>query len=354
MAKYLVETYYTCSFKVNHYLDDINETELANLEKRDDGKFEVLDVKLDTRKTKSLDPNNKVIEPKKLDIITEQSQPKIVSKENNTAFVKQINEGVGKRFSMPDRRKGYIQKATIGDHKVYLHTGEYEDGKIGEIFIDTSKEGELVKALMNNFAIAISIGLQYGVPLEEFVEAYTFTRFEPNGPVQGNDRIKFANSILDYIFRELGISYLGWEELAHVDPNSGAGDQLGLGAAERHSNEEIIENHLTLPVYSKGFNREGINDDNEDNIVPFTFIKANITNSMGVQSEEQILDVDIELSDAQKLETPINNISNSSDEKISRFRGYTGDPCNECGHFTLVRNGTCQKCDSCGSTTGCS
>ena len=113
MAKYLVETYYTCSFKVNHYLDDINETELANLEKRDDGKFEVLDVKLDTRKTKSLDPNNKVIEPKKLDIISEQSQPKIVSKENNTTFVKKINEGVGKRFSMPDRRKGYIQKATL-------------------------------------------------------------------------------------------------------------------------------------------------------------------------------------------------------------------------------------------------
>ena len=136
MAKYLVETYYTCSFKVNHYLDDINETELANLEKRDDGKFEVLDVKLDTRKTKNLDPNDKAIEPKKLDIISDQSQPKIVSKENNTEFVKKINEGVGKRFSMPDRRKGYIQKATIGNHKVYLHTGEYEDGKIGEIFID--------------------------------------------------------------------------------------------------------------------------------------------------------------------------------------------------------------------------
>ena len=201
MAKYLVETYYTCSFKVNHYLDDINETELASLEKRDDGKFEVLDVKLDTRKHKSLDPNNKVIETKKLDIISEQSQPKIVSKENNTTFVKKISEGVGKRFSMPDRRKGYIQKATIGDHKVYLHTGEYEDGKIGEIFIDTSKEGELVKALMNNFAIAISLGLQYGVPLDEFISAYVDTKFEPSGKVHGNDRIMSASSILDYIFR---------------------------------------------------------------------------------------------------------------------------------------------------------
>ena len=269
-------------------------------------------------------------------------------------IVEKVIEKPITRERLPDRRTGYIQKAAVGGHKVYLHTGEFEDGSLGEIFIDMHKEGAAFRSLMNNFAIAISIGLQYGVPLEEFVEAYTFTRFEPNGPVQGNDRIKFANSILDYIFRELGISYLGWEELAHVDPNSGAGDQLGLGAAERHSNEEIIENHLTLPVYSKGFNREGINDDNEDNIVPFTFIKANITSSVGVQSEEQILDVDIELSDAQKLETPINNISNSSDEKISRFRGYTGDPCNECGHFTLVRNGTCQKCDSCGSTTGCS
>jgi ribonucleoside-diphosphate reductase alpha chain len=269
-------------------------------------------------------------------------------------IVEKVIEKPITRERLPDRRTGYIQKAAVGGHKVYLHTGEFEDGSLGEIFIDMHKEGAAFRSLMNNFAIAISIGLQYGVPLEEFVEAYTFTRFEPNGPVQGNDRIKFANSILDYIFRELGISYLGWEELAHVDPNSGAGDQLGLGAAERHSNEEIIENHLTLPVYSKGFNREGINDDDEDNIVPFTFIKANITSSMGVQSEEQILDVDIELSDAQKLETPINNIGNSSDEKISRFRGYTGDPCNECGHFTLVRNGTCQKCDSCGSTTGCS
>ena len=160
MAKYLVETYYTCSFKVNHYLDDINEAELANLEKSDDGKFEVLDVKLDNRKTKSLDPNNKVIEPKKLDIIAllNKANQKLFQKKIIPLLLNKLNEGVGKRFSMPDRRKGYIQKATIGDHKVYLHTGEYEDGKIGEIFIDTSKEGELVKALMNNFAIAISLG----------------------------------------------------------------------------------------------------------------------------------------------------------------------------------------------------
>ena len=240
MAKYLVETYYTCSFKVNHYLDEVSEIELANLEKRDDGKFEVLDVKLDTRKPKSLDPNNKTTETKKLDIISEQSQQKVISKENNTTFIKKINEGVGKRFSMPDRRKGYIQKATIGDHKVYLHTGEYVDGKIGEIFIDTSKEGELVKALMNNFAIAISVGLQYGVTLEEFVDAFTFTRFGPAGMVQGNDSVKNATSILDYIFRELAISYLDRTDLAHVQPEGEHFDDLGRGEEEGKRNIEDV------------------------------------------------------------------------------------------------------------------
>jgi len=177
MSKYLVETYYTCTFKVNHYLDDINETELKNLEKRDDGKFEVLDVKLDNRKTKSLDSNNKIIENKKVDSVVEKNQLASQNKDNIISNFNKSSEKSGKRFSMPDRRKGYIQKATIGDHKVYLHTGEYEDGKIGEIFIDTSKEGELVKALMNNFAIAISLGLQYGVPLDEFISAFVGTKF---------------------------------------------------------------------------------------------------------------------------------------------------------------------------------
>ena len=117
---------------------------------------------------------------------------------------------------MPDRRKGYIQKASIGEHKIYLHTGEYDDGRIGEIFIDTNKEGELVKALMNNFAIAISLGLQYGVPLDEFVDAFIDTKFEPSGKIEGNDRILSATSILDYVFMELAISYLGKEDLAHT------------------------------------------------------------------------------------------------------------------------------------------
>ena len=156
MAKYLVETYYTCTFKVNHYLDKINEAELKNLEKRDDGKFEILDVKLDNRKTKGLDPKNNKVVDNKIDLVSNNTNTKKENFENSVAKELKKSENKGKRFSMPDRRKGYIQKATIGDHKVYLHTGEYEDGKIGEIFIDTSKEGELVKALMNNFAIAVS------------------------------------------------------------------------------------------------------------------------------------------------------------------------------------------------------
>ena len=184
MAKYIVETYYTCTFKVNHYLDDINETELKNLEKRDDGKFEVLDVKLDNRKTKSLDPtNNKVVENENVDVVSEKNIKSSLKKDSVVTNINQSSDKNSKRFGMPDRRKGYIQKATIGNHKVYLHTGEYEDGKIGEIFIDTSKEGELVKALMNNFAIAVSLGLQYGVPLDEFISAFIGTKFEPSGKV---------------------------------------------------------------------------------------------------------------------------------------------------------------------------
>ena len=255
------------------------------------------------------------------------------------------------RERLPDRRTGYIQKSTVGGHKVYLHTGEFKDGSLGEIFIDMHKEGAAFRSLMNNFAIAISIGLQYGVPLEEFVEAYTFTRFEPNGPVTGNDRIKFANSILDYIFRELGISYLGWDDLAHVDPNSAAGDQLGLGALERGARREEEENEqLMLPGYSKGFNRIGHPED--DNIVPFAAPKTDAEDPLALEID--IENLDIEASDIAKSATSSGATSGPSAAQTSRFQGYTGDPCPECGHFTLIRNGTCQKCDSCGTTTGCS
>jgi len=259
MAKYLVETYYNCSFKVSHYLDNVDEAELSNLEKREDGKFEILDVKLDNRKTKSLDKNSKNIEDKKqeskkIDLISENLKKQSALREDKNTFLKKQNDVANKRFSMPDRRKGYIQKASIGNHKVYLHTGEYEDGKIGEIFIDTSKEGELVKALMNNFAIAVSLGLQYGVPLDEFVSAYVETKFEPSGKVQGNDRILSATSILDYIFRELAISYLNREDLAHT-PSIGSGN-------DKSKDIEIYENEdqnqflkLVKDITSKGFVR---------------------------------------------------------------------------------------------------
>ena len=255
MAKYLVETYYNCTFKVSHYLDEISDKELKNLEKRDDGKIEIIDVKLDNRKTKNLDKLSKISEVNekdnnKIDLLTEIKSSPVVS---NFTSKNNINEN-NKRFGMPDRRKGYIQKATIGNHKVYLHTGEYEDGKIGEIFIDTSKEGELVKALMNNFAIAVSLGLQYGVPLDEFVNAYVETKFEPSGKVHGNDRILSATSILDYIFRELAISYLNREDLAHTP---------SIGISEKQSEEksdDINDDHNQLlkivkDISSKGFLR---------------------------------------------------------------------------------------------------
>ena len=225
MSKYLVETFYTCSFKVSHYLNNLNEKEISNLQNRNDGAFEILDIKLDNRKTKNLDVNitNQVSDSKKVEnpIISKEKQSFLsdqINKQTNQANIKDnlISDKSNKRYSMPDRRKGYIQKVTIGNHKIYLHTGEYDDGKIGEIFIDTNKEGELVKAIMNNFAIAISLGLQYGVPLDEFVSAYVSTKFEPSGKVEGNDRILSATSILDYIFRELAISYLGREDLAHT------------------------------------------------------------------------------------------------------------------------------------------
>ena len=274
MSKYLVETYYTCSFKVSHYLDNVSEKDLKNLEKRDDGRFEILDVKLDNRKTKNLDK----VDNKKIDLI-ENSASTLIStnlKKQNTKlnenFTKNINENLGKRFSMPDRRKGYIQKASIGDHKVYLHTGEYEDGKIGEIFIDTSKEGELVKALMNNFAIAISLGLQYGVPLDEFVNAYVDTKFEPSGKVYGNDRILSASSILDYIFRELAISYLNREDLAHT-PSIGGNDMPEESNSDENNNEDQNQFlKLVKDITSKGF----VRSDYKRKLVDLSDIRINL------------------------------------------------------------------------------
>ncbi|MDA9744954.1 ribonucleotide reductase [Candidatus Pelagibacter sp.] len=273
MSKYLVETFYTCTFKVKHFLDKIDQKELNNLEKRDDGEFEIIDVKIDTRKTKSLEKstlnkNQSNISEVQIGDNGSNIENKHASKSSN--FIKNVDEAINKRFGMPDRRKGYIQKATIGDHKVYLHTGEYEDGKIGEIFIDTSKEGELVKALMNNFAIAISLGLQYGVPLDEFVNAYVDTKFEPSGKVYGNDRIISASSILDYIFRELAISYLNREDLAHT-PSIGKSENTNENDTNSlEENNQLIK--IVKDMTSKGF----VRNDYKRKLVDLSDIRINL------------------------------------------------------------------------------
>ena len=264
MSKYIVETYYTCTFKVKHFLDDISNNQLDSLDKRDDGEFEILDVKFDKRNTKNLEKKDGKVDLKISESSPHPDETKNTKNSKKVILNNTFKENITKRFSMPDRRKGYIQKATIGDHKVYLHTGEYEDGKIGEIFIDTSKEGELVKALMNNFAIAVSLGLQYGVPLDEFVSAFISTKFEPSGKVQGNDRILSASSILDYIFRELAISYLGKEDLAHTP---------GINRSTEDNNEnddqflKIVKN-----ITSKGFVRSNY----EEKLVDLSDVRINL------------------------------------------------------------------------------
>ena len=267
MKKYVVETYYTCTFKTVHTLNNLDDTELSKIDQRTDGDVEVIDVKLNNRKTKKLGGKK----DDKLDNNTEKKLPDNISKQidslkndkkNNSVALKVKNNS---RFKMPDRRKGYIQKAQIGDHKVYLHTGEYDDGKIGEIFIDTNKEGELVKAMMNNFAIAISLGLQYGVPLEEYVDAFIDTKFEPSGNVIGNDRILSASSILDYVFRELAISYLGKEELAHT-PSIASTKSLD----EDNGDDKFLK--IVKNITSKGFVRSNY----EEKLVDLSDVRINL------------------------------------------------------------------------------
>ena len=275
MSKYLVETHYTCSFKIVHELDELNEKTLQDIDKRQDGKVEIVDVTINNRKTKKKDSGSdksqkfEVEKNLKLnDKPSAQKTQKIRTELENKALIKDktiSHKTTEKRFQMPDRRKGYIQKATVGDHKIYLHTGEYNDGKIGEIFIDTNKEGELVKALMNNFAIAISLGLQYGVPLEEFVDAFLDTKFEPSGKVYGNDRILSATSILDYIFRELAVSYLGKEELAHTP-------SISRSSSEKVNEKDDQFLKIVKNITSKGFVRSNY----EDKLVDLSDVRINL------------------------------------------------------------------------------
>ena len=271
MKKFLVETYYTCTFKTVHSLENLNDKELSKIDERTDGDVEVIDVKLNNRKTRKIGDkkekqkiNDKILK----NPVAQNLNRKIFKnkkEEENQNIINPVLKNNKARFKMPDRRKGYIQKAQIGDHKVYLHTGEYDDGKIGEIFIDTNKEGELVKAMMNNFAIAISLGLQYGVPLDEYVDAFLDTKFEPSGNVIGNDRILSASSILDYVFRELAISYLGKEELAHTP---------SIANSKNISSENTDDKFLKIVknITSKGFVRSNY----EEKLVDLSDVRINL------------------------------------------------------------------------------
>ena len=255
------------------------------------------------------------------------------------------------REKLPERRKGYTQKAIVGGHKVYLRTGEYGDGSLGEIFIDMHKEGAGFRAMMNNFAIAVSVGLQYGVPLEEFVEAFTFTRFEPAGMVQGNDSIKNATSILDYIFRELAVSYLDRTDLAHVKPEGHAFDDLGRGDEEGKRNIAAVGEtaatrslEVLRQISSTGYLRKRMPQE--------------LMVLQGGGTLARSLDPMGETATITRSEASVTAISTATTEMDARtkarIQGYEGDPCGECGNYTLVRNGTCMKCNTCGGTSGCS
>lgn len=269
------------------------------------------------------------------------------------------------REKLPQRRKGYTQKAVVGGHKVYLRTGEYKDGALGEIFIDMHKEGAGFRAMMNNFAIAVSVGLQYGVPLEEFVEAFTFTRFEPAGMVQGNDSIKNATSILDYIFRELAVSYLDRTDLAHVKPEGHSFDELGRGEEEgrAHSNvapisESAVSKSLEVlkQISSTGYLRKRF---------PQALVGLQGGGSTTRVSESAAVVAPPASGSADMMASALtatsatyssgSNLVGGSDLRSkAKMQGYEGDPCGECGNYTLVRNGTCMKCNTCGGTSGCS
>ncbi|KGJ15657.1 vitamin B12-dependent ribonucleotide reductase [Paracoccus sanguinis] len=247
------------------------------------------------------------------------------------------------REKLPARRKGYTQKAIIGGHKVYLRTGEYDDGKLGEIFIDMHKEGAGFRAMMNNFAIAVSVGLQYGVPLEEFVDAFTFTRFEPAGMVQGNDSIKNATSILDYIFRELAVSYLDRTDLAHVKPNGTSFDDLGNG--HREGQPELVPAEtgasksveLLKQISSTGYLRKRMPQE----LMVLQGGVSTVAVASGMAEEAAVFES--------------TTVAVTMDARTkAKMQGYEGDPCGECGNYTLVRNGTCMKCNTCGGTSGCS
>jgi ribonucleoside-diphosphate reductase alpha chain len=303
-----------------------------------------------------------------------------------TALAERVVEKVVERMvimrereKLPDRRKGYTQKAVVGGHKLYLRTGEYDDGRIGEIFIDMHKEGAALRSLINNFAIAVSLGLQFGVPLEEYVDAFTFTRFEPSGPVQGNDSIKYATSILDYIFRELAVSYLERFDLAHIDPSQTGYDALGKGVDEGKAPmaSQYVSKGLTrsrtdkLGIVSGGNAGDSRTTSGASASSPLAGESrgggasassvSNVTAFSGNAATALKSEPEQRLSPTEQLEQHAHPSSCHDVKAVAaerraeaKAKGYEGEACGECGNFTLVRNGTCMKCDSCGGTTGCS
>ncbi|MEM7621177.1 MAG: vitamin B12-dependent ribonucleotide reductase [Pseudomonadota bacterium] len=317
---------------------------------------------------------------------------KLVANKSSTARAEVIAERIverviererlkAERERLPDRRKGYTQKASVGGHKVYLRTGEYEDGRLGEIFVDMHKEGAAFRSLMNNFAIAISLGLQYGVPLEEYVDAFTFTRFEPAGLVRGNDTIRNATSILDYVFRELAVSYLDRNDLAHVDPKEIGNTVVGSGDDPEKTTPAVDADRYM----SKGFMRGTLNSKvmmvSSDTAHQPSTVPNNLGNTKETTGTEATATLRQVVSSTQFTTTPHategsaaidmektvalhSNNTNVASTAVphnrasqiaeARVRGYEGEACPECANFTLVRNGTCLKCDTCGATTGCS
>jgi ribonucleoside-diphosphate reductase alpha chain len=296
-----------------------------------------------------------------------------------TALAEKVVEKVVERITvirerekLPDRRKGYTQKAVVGGHKVYLRTGEYDDGRIGEIFIDMHKEGAALRSFINNFAIAVSLGLQYGVPLDEYVDAFTFTRFEPSGPVQGNDSIKFATSILDYVFRELAVSYMSRFDLAHVDPTESNFDALGKGVEEGKAPGAPATKYLSKGLTRSRTDKLVVMPGGSSSPSPLGGGGAsqqaaghNVTSLHVAGATALKPDSVLDKLEWQKLEDRMRAMT-APDAKAearavvaekraeARAKGYEGEACGECQNFTLVRNGTCMKCDTCGSTTGCS
>jgi ribonucleoside-diphosphate reductase alpha chain len=338
-------------------------------------------------------PANREIIGEELPLVTASQHDEI-----ERMATKLVYRYISKRRLMPGRRRGYTQKARVGGHKVYLRTGEFEDGTLGEIFVDMHREGAAFRSLMNCFAIAISLGLQYGVPLEEFVEAFVFTRFEPNGMVNGHDNIKMSTSVIDYIFRELAMSYLGRNELVQVKPEDLRNDTVGRPdeSPDYDDEEEVAEldDQETAPGFaSVDHSSKGYSANREQIALPFdgtpealgSPTESLTRNQQGTpaQFEERMVSGNgangvalFEVKDTEAMvekaymspsagtapvtaptkraAAPKMESEHSEKIRVAKLQGYEGDPCGNCGAFTLVRNGVCLKCQSCGETSGCS